>query len=71
MNAIILIAYAIGNAAGPFMWKQELHQPRFVSSCPTVCIVQYLHAYSATTYHGQLSIHLHTIFNLQTFEVLH
>ena len=38
-NAIILIAYAVGNAAGPFMWKLE-YQPRFVSCCPhRVCIV--------------------------------
>ncbi|KAF6763855.1 major facilitator superfamily domain-containing protein [Ephemerocybe angulata] len=37
-NAIILIAYALGNAAGPFMWKKE-YQPRnhipwvVISSC--------------------------------------
>lgn len=28
-NAIVLCAYAIGNAAGPFMWKKR-YQPRFV-----------------------------------------
>ena len=26
-NAIILVAYGIGNAAGPFMWKQQ-YRPR-------------------------------------------
>ncbi|KAG6856455.1 hypothetical protein H0H87_004315 [Tephrocybe sp. NHM501043] len=26
-NAIVLIGYAIGNAAGPFMWKKQ-YQPR-------------------------------------------
>jgi len=36
-NAIILIAYAVGNAAGPFMWKLE-YQPRFVSCCPPPCV---------------------------------
>jgi len=28
-NAIILSAYAIGNAAGPFMWKKQ-YQPRYI-----------------------------------------
>lgn len=27
-NSIILSAYAIGNAAGPFMWKAQ-YQPRY------------------------------------------
>ncbi len=43
-NAIILIGYAIGNAAGPLMWKQE-YQPRFVSSCPHLCV-----SYNTYTY---------------------
>jgi ACS family allantoate permease-like MFS transporter len=30
-NAVILCAYAIGNAAGPFMWKKK-YQPRYVQS---------------------------------------
>ena len=29
-NAIILSAYAIGNAAGPFMWKKQ-YQPRYAA----------------------------------------
>jgi hypothetical protein len=28
-NAVVLCAYAIGNAAGPFMWKRQ-YQPRWV-----------------------------------------
>jgi len=32
-NAIILIAYAIGNAAGPFMWKKA-YQPRYFLLIP-------------------------------------
>jgi len=43
-NAIILIAYAIGNAAGPFMWKKA-YQPRnhvpwaVISACMFVCLL--------------------------------
>lgn len=33
-NAIILCAYAIGNAAGPFMWKRR-YQPRYAASRST------------------------------------
>lgn len=29
-NAIVMCAYAVGNAVGPFMWKKQ-YQPRFVS----------------------------------------
>ncbi|RXW18733.1 hypothetical protein EST38_g7118, partial [Candolleomyces aberdarensis] len=36
-NAVILIAYALGNAAGPFMWKKKYqprnHVPWIVISC--------------------------------------
>src|SRR5258705_52849 len=32
-NAIILIGYAIGNAAGPFMWKKA-YQPRYFLLIP-------------------------------------
>lgn len=28
-NAIVMIGYAIGNAAGPQYWKQE-YQPRYI-----------------------------------------
>ncbi|KIM48751.1 hypothetical protein M413DRAFT_437931 [Hebeloma cylindrosporum] len=43
-NAIILSAYAIGNAAGPFMWKKK-YQPRnhvpwaVISACIGACAV--------------------------------
>ncbi|KDR73634.1 hypothetical protein GALMADRAFT_251402 [Galerina marginata CBS 339.88] len=43
-NAIILSAYAIGNAAGPFMWKKK-YQPRnhvpwsIISACIGACAV--------------------------------
>ena len=32
VNAILLVAYGIGNAASPLMWKDE-YSPRFVVSC--------------------------------------
>jgi MFS transporter, ACS family, allantoate permease len=32
VNAIILSAYCIGNAAGPFMWRQQ-YKPRYVYLC--------------------------------------
>jgi hypothetical protein len=35
VNAILFVAYGVGNAAGPFMWKQ-MYQPRYVVTRPSV-----------------------------------
>ncbi|KAF9532168.1 major facilitator superfamily domain-containing protein [Crepidotus variabilis] len=46
-NAVILIAYAIGNAAGSFMWKKQ-YQPRnhvpwaVISACVFTCLCLFL-----------------------------
>lgn len=38
-NAIVLIAYGIGNAAGPFMWKKQ-YEPRY--AWPSTPVFPYL-----------------------------
>ncbi|KAJ7047120.1 major facilitator superfamily domain-containing protein [Mycena alexandri] len=53
-NAIILVAYGLGNAVGPFMWKKQ-YQPRnhipwaIITACSVVCallliIIRYVYA---------------------------
>ena len=50
VNAIMLIAYCIGNAAGPFMWQAQ-YEPRYVfTHCNVVPISDAFRA--GTTFRG-------------------
>lgn len=44
-NAIILGAYAVGNAAGPFMWKKR-YQPRWVCHLLLIHVIYFHHSTS-------------------------
>jgi len=50
VNAIVLSAYAIGSAAGPFMWKKQ-YQPRYVVN---QSLRTRPHHYAVIVFHGPL-----------------